>query len=81
MKEYDKILDKLKLRLHEKHIQYGASYKNKDAGMYFMYLRLRGEIQELEKELLRGTPAIITEALDVAICALLLADIVREKIQ
>jgi NTP pyrophosphatase (non-canonical NTP hydrolase) len=76
MKEYDAILDKFKLRLHEKHLRYGTSYKQ--AGAYFMFLRLRGELEELEQALLRGTGDIQTEALDVAICGILIADIIRE---
>lgn len=72
MKNYDRVLDALKARLKIKHSMYGDSYKDKP---YFMFLRTREEMEELEKELLIGTSNVLHEALDVAICALLIADI------
>ena len=75
MKEYERVLKALNERLEEKHKQYGTSYKNK---LYFMFLRLREEMRELETEILQGTYEIKKEALDVAICGLLIADIIME---
>lgn len=73
MNQYKDVLEMLDSRLEAKHEQYGTSYK--EAGPYYMFVRLLQELQELEDVILSGTGVVIDEALDVAICALLIADI------
>ena len=73
MSEYDRVIEKLKERLLEKHQMYGLSYKGKP---YFMFLRLQEETEELRKELMSGSILALKEGLDVAICGLLIADII-----
>jgi hypothetical protein len=78
--EYDEILKLLKERILEKHEQYGLSYLEETFG--WLKHRLTGEIQEMDGELfsphLSGDNAII-ESLDVAVCALLIADKKRRE--
>jgi len=75
LKEYEEILTLLKERLKEKHQQYGYSYI--DRTQKWMRKRLQGELNELDGSLFSNHlsgEGIVTEALDVAICALLIAD-------
>ena len=74
-KEYDKILERLKERLLQKHKQYGLSYLDRDYD--WLRHRLQGELDEMDDELFSpylSGKNIIAEALDVAIVALLIAD-------
>jgi len=72
---YDDILNKLRERIIQKHEEYGTSYL--DRPFRWLRNRLQGELNEMDGELfsihLSGENAI-TEALDVAVCALLIAD-------
>ena len=73
--EYKRVLQSLDIRLYEKDKQYGLSYLDKDCTLDWLFkTRLLGEVTELQKALLTGVKGcIIDEALDVAICALLIA--------
>jgi hypothetical protein len=72
---YGPILEMLCERITEKHEQYGTSYLNRD--YEWLHRRMMIEVGELDAELfsphLSGENTI-KECLDVAICALLIAD-------
>lgn len=72
---YGPILEMLCERITEKHKQYGTSYLGKD--YEFLHKRLMAEVEELSAEMFSSHLSgedIIKECLDVAICALLIAD-------
>lgn len=82
---YDMILSKLKERILQKHAKYGLSYLDPHCTYHWLLNhRLEGELRELRDALegweklcgYRATAPmnVIDEALDVAICALLIAD-------
>ncbi len=77
---YGPVLKLLNERLEMKHEQYGTSYLGRD--FEWLHKRMMVEVDELSAELFsihlsgHGT---IREALDVAICALLIADKKRRK--
>ena len=82
MGEYKEILKLLNIRLEQKHKQYGVTYL--DRTYKWLRRRLRGELVELDDELHPGYISmsdIQTEAIDVAICALLIADKARREIE
>ena len=82
MDEYKEILKLLNIRLEQKHKQYGVTYL--DNTYKWLRRRLRGELVELDDELHPGYISmsnIQTEAIDVAICALLIADKARREIE
>ena len=75
LRHYEPILSLLNDRLADKHEQYGASYLDRDYG--WLWKRLEGELKELQGELFSvhlSGQNLITEALDVAIMGLLIAD-------
>jgi len=77
LKPYKNVLNKLKERLALKHEQYGISYQDKS--LNWMRERMEGEIKELDKILYSVFASNIwkiNEALDIAICALLIADMI-----
>ena len=72
---YDTILASLKERLLEKHEKYGTSYLHPHITYHWLLnRRLEGELMELRDALNYNEDKVIEEALDVAICALLIAD-------
>lgn len=80
MDEYKEILELLNIRLEQKHKQYGITYLDKS--YKWLRRRLRGELVELDDELspdYLSMSNIETEAIDVAICALLIADKARRE--
>ena len=78
--EYKEVLQLLQERLDLKHKQYGQTYLDRD--FPWLRRRLNGEIVELDDALFSdyfsGVSAV-DEALDVAICALLIADKKRRE--
>jgi hypothetical protein len=73
--DYDNIIAALKTRILEKHEKYGLSYLDKTCTFeWLLTTRLEGELVELYKALTWEKDNIVNEALDVAICALLIAD-------
>lgn len=75
LRHYEPVLELLKDRLTDKHEQYGVSYLERD--YEWLWKRLDGELLELQGELFSvhlSGHNVITEALDVAIMALLIAD-------
>jgi hypothetical protein len=73
--DYDDILAALKTRILAKHEKYGLSYLDESCTFeWLLKVRLEGELVELYKALVWEQDNIINEALDVAICALLIAD-------
>jgi len=78
--EYKEVLQLLQNRLEQKHEQYGLTYL--DNTFKWLRIRLRGELVELDDELdpdYVSMSDVQTEALDVAICALLIADKKRRE--
>ena len=77
---YEPVLELLKERIEVKHKEYGTSYLSRD--YVWLRKRLNGEVEELSAELfsprLTGKDTI-KEALDVARCALLIADKKRRE--
>ena len=72
---YAPILKLLCERIEEKYKEYGTSYLGKD--YKFLHKRMMGEVDEFSAEMFSSHLSgenVINEGLDVAICALLIAD-------
>ena len=77
---YGPIIELLCERITEKHKQYGTSYLGRD--FKWLHKRMMGEVDELSAEMFSphlSGDGIIKECLDVAICALLIADKKRRE--
>ena len=79
--DYGEVLFQLRERLFKKHEQKGHSYR--DMKLATLMAILKGEMKELETEFWgKSTQGVIEEALDVAICGIIIADwTIREDIR